>query len=152
MVSISVDRSRISTHYKATVTVTSDTPFKAYEARGSLADDKHGRGTGFCLLGDDADAVNGVVTLPSAVNTVSFDVESAELCDIDGDYRISVFTMDENGVWDDTCVLLTASDEELFGSDGKKILAKRNGSGADESYMSAYSGEQINNFVNEVLR
>ena len=41
MVSISVDRSRISTHYKATVIVTSDTPFIAYEARGSHADEKY---------------------------------------------------------------------------------------------------------------
>ena len=152
MVSISVDRSRISTHYKATVTVTSDTPFSAYEARGSYADEKYGRGIGYCLLSDDNATGNGVVSLASAVTSVSFDVESSELCDADGDYRISVFTMNTDGVWDDTCLLLTSSGEELYGSDGRKILARRNGSGTDERCISAYSGAQINNFTEEVLR
>ena len=152
MVSITVDRIRISSNLKATVTITSDTPFIAYEARGYYAGEKYGRGIGYCLLSDDKTTTNGVVTLASAVSSVSFDVESAELDDIEGDYRISVFVMDSNGVWDDTCVLYSSSGEVMLGSDGKKICAKRNGSGTDASYISAYSGAQINNFVNEVLK
>lgn len=152
MVSISADTLRISSHVKANVTVTSDTPFNAYEARGYYASDRYGRGIGFCLLSDDEAAENGVAELPVAVNTVSFDVEASELQDTEGVFRIAVFVRDENGVWDDTCTLLTASGETVYGSDGCKILAKRDGSGTDESFGSAYSGAQINNFVNEVQK
>ncbi len=151
MVSISVDRNRISEHFKATVTVTSDTPFTAYEARGYYAGDIYGRGIGYCLLSDDLTVADGVVTLSSAVTTVTFDVEAKELGYADGDYRICVFVKTENGNWDDTCQLYTSAGEAVVDSEGRNVLAKRNGSGSDEAYASAYSGKAINDFITEVL-
>lgn len=152
MLSITVDRTRISENLKATVTVTSDTPFTAYEARGTEAGQAYGRGTGYCLLSDDITADNGVVTLAQAVTTVSFDIEAAELDYADGEYRISVFVRDENGVWSDCCQLYTSASEAVTDADGKNVLAKRDGSGTDESYVSAYSGNDIDSFITEVLK
>lgn len=150
MLTITVDRNRISPHYKATVNVSSDEPIRAYEARATKSGEAFGRGVGFDLLSDDASALNGVVTLSSAVTSFSFDIESAELSS-DGDYLISVFVRDENGVWNDCSALFTSASQPVRDSSGAYILAKRSGSGTDTSYQSAYTGDQINNFVSEVL-
>ena len=150
MLTITVDRNRISPYCKATVNVSSDEPIRAYEARATKKGEAFGRGVGYDLLSDDASASNGVVTLSSSAKSFSFDIESAELA-ADGDYRISVFVRDENGVWNDCSALYTSASQRVRDSNGAYVMVKRSGSGTDTSYKSAYSGDVINNFISEVL-
>lgn len=151
MVTVATDRNRISRHFKGTVTVISDVPIAAYEARATKKGAPWGRGIGYDILSDDALSVNGVVTPPQAVSSFSFDVESGELSS-DGDYRISVYVMDSSGVWSDCCNLFTNLSQAVVDSQGAYVLTKRNGTGTDESYASAYTGTDIDNFINEVLK
>lgn len=147
---VTIDRNRISSHLKATVTVISDTPFSAIEARATKKGSGFGRGVGICLLSDDESASEGVITLPSAVNSYTFDAECSEIM-TDGEYRISVFVMNTNDTWSDCSALLTNSSEVIYGKDSKKLLIERDGSGTDEVYISAYSGADIDGFITEVL-
>lgn len=150
MLTISIDRNRISTKFKATVTVQSDEPVYAYEARATRQGQPYGRGVGYDLLSDDASASNGIVTLSTPVSSFSFDIESTEL-QTDGDYRISIYVRNKDGIWNDCCQLYTSSAEAVRDSSGAYVLVKRDGSGTDASYTSAYTGNDINNFVSEVL-
>lgn len=150
MINVTIDRNRISEHFKATVTVTSDEAFTKIEARATKKGSSFGKGIGICLLGDDAVSSDGVVTFSSAVNSFVFDAESHEIV-TDGEYRISVFVLTEDGKWNDGAAVLTAEGESVYDTDGNRIFAKRNGSGTDEAYQSAYSGDDINNFISEVL-
>lgn len=150
MVTVTIDRNRISNFFKATVNVTSDKPFVLIEARATKKGSGFGRGVGICLLSDDVTTLNGVVTLPSAVKNFTFDAESGEIL-TDGEYRISIFVLTEDGKWNDGSALLTSLSEEVFDSNGDKVFVKRNGSGTDETYKSAYSGDVINSFISEVL-
>lgn len=152
MLTVTVDRNRISETYKATVTVVSDTAFTAIEARATEVGASYGRSIGYDLLADDNSAESGVVTLGEAVTEYSFDVESSELYYADGDYRISVYVMNESGVWSDCCLLYTSSGEAVIDSNGAAVLVKRAGTGTDERYTSAYSGADIDNFISEVLQ
>lgn len=150
MLTITVDRNRISPYCKATVNVQSDEPIIAYEARATKSGESFGRGVGYDLLSDDATASNGVVTLSSSAKSFSFDIESTELLS-DGAYRISVFVKDENDVWNDCSALYTSASQPVRDANGAYVLAKRSGAGTDTSYKSAYTGDQINNFISEVL-
>ena len=100
MLTISIDRNRISNHFKANVSVNSDVPVTAYEARATKINEAYGKGIGYNLLSDDATALNGVVNLEMPVKTFSFDIESSKL-QADGNYRISVYVRNENGMWKD---------------------------------------------------
>ena len=150
VIDITIDRNRISNHFKATVTVTSDLPFIAIEARATHYGAAFGKGIGICLLSDDATSSNGVVTLPSAVKSYIFDAESNEI-QTDGVYRITIFVKTEDGKWNDGSALYTSSGEKVFDSAGASVFAKRDGSGTDDMYTSAYSGDVINSFISEVL-
>lgn len=150
MLTILIDRNRISNYLKATVSVNSDVPVTAYEARGTKNGESYGRGIGYNLLSDDVSTSNGVVNLSSPANSFSFDIESAELA-ADGEYRISVYVRNENGVWNDCCQLYTYDSETVRDSNGDYVLVKRTGNGTDDSYKSVFTGNDINNFVTEVL-
>ena len=150
VINVTIDRNRISSRFKATVNVSSDKPFTSVEGRATKKGSAFGRGTGICLLSDDSATTNGVVTLPSAVNNYSFDVECSEIL-TDGEYRISVFVMTEDGKWNDCSVLLTSADETVYDKNSDVVLVERNGSGTDETYISAFSGDVINEFISEVL-
>lgn len=150
MLEINIDRNIISAHLKCTVSVNSDTPVKAYEARATKTGEAWGRGIGYDLLEDDTASVNGVVTPEKTVGSFSFDIESHELSS-DGEYRITVYIMDSNGVWNDCCNLFTNASEAVKDKNGAYVLAKRNGNGRDDSYKSAYSGAQIDNFISGVI-
>ena len=150
MIKVTIDRNRISSRFKATVNISADKLFTCVEGRATKKGSAFGRGTGICLLSDDSATTNGVVTLPSAVDNYSFDVECGEIL-TDGEYRISVFVMTEDGKWNDCSVLLTSADETLCDKNADVILVKRNGSGTDETYKSAFSGDVINEFISEVL-
>lgn len=150
MIDITIDRNRISNHFKATVTVTSDLPFIAIEARATHYGAAFGKGIGICLLSDDATSSNGVVTLPSAVKSYNFDAESNEI-QTDGVYRITIFVKTEDGKWNDGSALYTSSGEKVFDSTGASVFTKRDGSGIDDMYISAYTGDIINSFISEVL-
>lgn len=149
MLTIQTDRNRISNHFKATVRVMSDESVYAYEARATRQGEPFGRGVGYDLLTDDTSSANGVVTLTSPATELIFDIESSELSS-DGDYRICIYVMNGDGVWNDTCQLYTSSGEEVKDSDGRNVLVKRE-DGTQQSYVSAYSGTDINNFIAEVL-
>ncbi|MBR5232978.1 MAG: hypothetical protein IKW03_02090 [Clostridia bacterium] len=150
MIDITIDRNRISSFFKAEINVTSDVPFTSIEARATKTGSAFGRRTGICLLRDDVTLSDGVVNLPSAVNEYSFDAECAEI-QTDGEYRISVFVLTEDGKWNDGSVFLSLSGETVVDSDGALIFVKRDGSGTDETYRSAYSGNDYNSFISEVL-
>ena len=150
MITVVIDRHRISRHFKSKVSVTSDVPIRAYEARAAVTGQPYGKGIGYDLLGDDLSLTNGVVELAKAVTSFSFDVESAELA-ADGDYRICVYVRDEDGVWNDCCQLYTSSSETVIDSRGDYVLIKRAGNGTDTSYKSLFSGNDIDNFIAEVL-
>ena len=90
-----------------------------------------------------------MLILSAPVNEFSFDVEKTELFS-DGEYRISVFLRNTDGVWNDCSALLTSQGENLVDSLGRKMFAKRN-VGTEETYISAYDGTVIDNFITEVL-
>ena len=150
MIAVTIDRNRIRGYLKGIVTVISDVPFVASEARATKNGEAWGRGIGYDLVSDDVSSVNGVVTLSSAVYSFTFDVEADELSS-DGDYRISVFVMDSSGVWNDCFNLFTKLLQAVVDKNGAYVLAKSNGGGTEESYISAYSGGEIDNFIREVL-
>ena len=150
MITVMIDRNRISRHLKATVTVNSDVQITAYEARATKIGSPYGKGIGYDLLADDISAVNGVVSTESPVNSFEFDIESAELS-ADGGYRISVYVKDTNDAWNDCCQLYTASGEAVIDSTGKNVLVKRSGNGTDTSYKSAFTGDNFDDFIAEVL-
>lgn len=152
MLTVTADRNRISENYKATVTVVADTPFAAIEARATENGSAYGRGIGYDMLSDDNSSDSGVITFADAVTEYSFDVECSELGYLDGNYRISVFVMDSDGIWSDCCALYTNASEQVKDSQGDAVLVKRTGTGTDESYTSAYSGADIDNFISEVLQ
>lgn len=148
MLTVTVDRQRISSVFSATVTVISDELFDAVEVRATALGDDFGKGVGLCMLGDDLTVSEGTVLLDSLVSELTFDVEKEEL-DADGDYRISVFVRNESGVWNDCAFLMTASGESIVDNNGATILVKREG-GKDETYISAYEGFAVDEFVAEV--
>lgn len=150
MLTISIDRNRISNHFKANVSVSSDEPITAYEARATKTGQPYGKGIGYDLLSDDVTSSNGVVNLNSPVNAISFDIESSELTS-DGNYRIGIYVRNERGVWNDCCQLHTLASEAVVDSNNDYILVKRTGNGTDALYKSVYQGNDINNFVTEVL-
>ena len=150
MVTVTTDRTGISPHLKATVTVSSDSPFYAVEARATAVNEAFGRGLGYDLLWDDASSTNGVVSFTDGISSFTFDIEAVEIYDGDGTYRISVFVKDENGVWNDCGQLYTKDSEAVFDKDNNAVLAKRVGS-ISESYTSTYSGTEIDSFITEVL-
>ncbi len=150
VINVAIDRKRISNYFKATVTVTSDKTFTQVEARATKNGSGFGRGIGICLLSDDAETSNGVVTLPSAVKNFTFDAESSEIL-ADGEYRISVFVLTDDGKWNDGSLLFTSSSETVYDTNGNKVYVKRDGSGTDEVYTSVYSGVVIDSFIAEVL-
>ena len=150
MITITIDRNRISNHFKANVSVNSDVPVTAYEARATLIGERYGKGIGYDLLSDDIASSNGVVNLSSPVSSFSFDIESAELS-ADGEYRIVVYVKNESGVWNDCCQFYTSASEVIRDSNNDYVLAKRTGIGTDTLYKSTFTGNDINNFVTEVL-
>ena len=150
VVEITIDRNRISNYFKATVNVVSDIPFTAVEARATPYGATFGKGIGICLLSDDAATSDGVVTFSESVNNFTFDAQADELLS-DGEYMISVFVLTEDGKWNDGSGLYTSSGEIVSDSQGKSVFTKRNGSGTDDIYISAYSGDTINSFISEVL-
>ena len=150
MITVMIDRNRISRHLKANVTVNSDVQITAYEARATKVGNSYGKGIGYDLLSDDISSVNGVVSMQNPAKSFGFDIESTELSS-DGDYRISVYVKDSNDVWNDCCQLYTASSEPVVDSEGKYILVKRAGNGTDTLYKSVFSGKDIDSFIKEVL-
>lgn len=150
LIDITIDRNKISNHFKATVNVISDIPFTAIEARATAYGAAFGKGIGICLLSDDSSVAGGVVTLPAAVKQYTFDAESDEL-QTDGVYRITVFVQTEDGKWNDGSALYTSSGERVFDFEGASVFAKRDGSGTDDMCTSAYTGDIINSFISEVL-
>lgn len=150
MIAVTIDRNRISRHLKAVVTVSSDIQITAYEARATKIGTPYGKGIGYDLLSDDSSAFDGVVSAETPVTSFSFDIESAELA-ADGDYRISIFVRDSEGVWNDCCQLYTSSSEAVIDSAGKYILVKRSGNGTDTSFESEFSGVDMDDFIAEVL-
>lgn len=150
MLNISADRDKISAYFKSTVTITSDEKFSAVEVRATKVGEAYARGKGLCVLSDEAQCVDGVVTFDDAISSFTFDVTASEL-DTDGEYRISIYVSDSRGVWNDTCTLLTNVEDTVKDSNGRYVLVKRNGTGTDEYYKSSYSGEEIDEFIKEVL-
>ena len=150
MITVMIDRNRISRHLKATVTVNSDVQITAYEARATKTGDPYGKGIGYNLLSDDFSLTNGVVIPEKPVKSFSFDVDSVELA-ADGDYRISIYVRNSKGVWDDCCQLYTVAFENVKDSKGDYILVKRVGQGTDLLYKSVFSGKDMNDFITEVL-
>lgn len=148
MLTVEVDRQRISSVFSAMVTVRSDELFDAVEVRATKNGDDFGRGIGLCMLCDDLTVSDGIVLLDSPVSELTFDVEKNEL-DTDGDYRISVFVRNESGVWNDCATLMTAAGESVMDQNGAPVLVKREG-GTEENYISAYKGAVIDSFVTEV--
>ncbi|MBQ8209913.1 MAG: hypothetical protein IJZ35_04965 [Clostridia bacterium] len=152
---VSIDRSRISGSFKANITVTEENGFDAFEVRATKVNEPYMRGVGYDLLSDDvADGYfceNGVAYADSALTSFSCDVESSEL-DADGEYRISVYIRNTDGIWNDVCALYTNSSQMLVDSNGEYVYAQRLGTGFDDSYTSVFSGEEIDSFIKEVLK
>lgn len=150
MLTISIDRNKISSHFKASVSVVSDTAIDAYEARATLFGAPYGRGVGYDLISDDAAAADGAAPLSPAAASFSFDVEAAELPS-DGKYRISVYVRDTNGIWNDCDYLVTKTADAVRDSSGAYVQVKRTSASINTFYQSAYTGDEINNFITEAL-
>lgn len=154
MLTVSMDRDRISEHFKATVSVTSDVNITAFEVRATKVGEPYASGEGYDLLSDDSSdfytVKDGVAYASEPLNSFSFYIEASELA-ADGEYRISIYVRNSDGIWSDVCQLYTNSSQALVDSSGAYVLVKRLGTGTDCLYTSSYSGEEIDNFISEVL-
>ena len=154
MPDIIIDRQKISSHFKANVTVISDFEFVAVEVRATKTGEPYMKGCGYDLISDDRSeeyyTENGIAYTYEPVTSISFDIESSELRG-DGEYRISIYLKNTDGVWNDVCGLYTNASEAIVDCNGKYIFAQRNMTGVDKSYISVFSGEETDNFVSEVL-
>lgn len=152
MITVAVNNSRIGPNKKASISVYSDNDFfNGIEARATAEGAPYGRGWGYDLLKDDYQTENGVLPLNEVTDLFNFDAEADELGS-DGIYRISVYVRNLSGIWNDCCGLYINTNERVKDSGGSYVLAKRDGSGTDEQYISAYSGDDIDNFVSGVLK
>lgn len=124
-VSINVDRTAIAAGGKATVTLTSDENMYAVECRATLSGAPWGRGIGTDVLSDDIQTSGGIYVLPSPSTSFSFDVESAELVSGDGTYRVTIYTRDSRGVWDDTVLYTPSGSSGLRTMDGLKFKVQK---------------------------
>lgn len=99
VVTLSPDKEKINGNGTVTVSVSTDIPASAFEARATLLNASYGRGIGINLISDDlaVDAA-GVHTFSTPVTSWSFDVAYSEIA-ADGTYRISVYARNANGVW-----------------------------------------------------
>ena len=116
-VTLSVDRSAIPSGGKANVTVTASENIYAIECRATLSGAPWGLGVGTDVLADDLQTEYGFYELPTPSTTFSFDVESSELLNGDGTYRITVFVRDSRGVWDDIELFIPEGSDGLITSD-----------------------------------
>lgn len=55
-------------------------------------------------------------------------------------------------IWSIKCKLCESRGYFIVDSSGATILLRRNGTGGETVYTSAYSGEEIDNFITEVLK
>ena len=154
MLTISVDRKKISNNITATVSVFSDYMFDAVEVRATKAGEPYMRGLGYALLADEKiygySPADGTVYFDSPVSYFNFSVSAPEL-GTDGKYRISVYVRDTLGVWNDVCPVYTSEMQQLTDVNGAHIFVCRDGTGTDEQYKSACKGVHIDNFIHEVL-
>lgn len=124
-ITFDVDKSAIANGGKAIVNITSSEYMTAIECRATLSGAPWGRGIGTDVLADDARTVDGVYTFSVSRNTFSFDVESAELLSGDGTYRITVYTRNAKGVWDDTVLFVPSGSSGLLTADGKTFKVQK---------------------------
>lgn len=155
MLTFLTDRNRISNHFKACVTVNSDTEFDAFQVRATKIGEPYMLGVGYDLLCDDlidgGYCLDGTAYVYEPATSLSFDIESSEL-ENDGEYRISVYVRNTHGTWNDVCPLYTKDEQLIVDSNSAYIFVQRLGFGTDDSYTSAYAGEDIAEFISEVLK
>lgn len=152
MLTITVDNTKIGVNKKANVNVYCDNDFfNGIEARATIEGEPYGKGFGYDLLKEDYGAENGVLTFDDVTDSFNFDVEAGDLGG-DGKYRISVYIRNLFNIWNDCCSLYINTNERVKDTGGSYVLVKRDGSGTDEKYISAYTGEEIDYFVSEVLK
>lgn len=155
MPEIVIDRYKISSHLKANVNVNSDFEFIAFEVRATKTGEPYMRGCGYDLISDDtAESYyidNSIAYTYEPLKNISFDIESVELAG-DGEYRISVYLKNTDGIWNDVCCLYTNTYQLLVDSNGSYVCAQRNATGTDENYISVFNGGEIENFIKEVLQ
>ena len=144
-ITLSVDRSAIPSGGKANVTVTASENIYAVECRATLSGASWGHGVGTDVLADDYNTANiGYYELPTPSDTFAFDVESNELV-TDGTYRITIYTRDSRGVWDDTFLFIPLGSDSFVTADGLTLRTQRSGNGGD--YNSVHTGQQIDNGI-----
>ena len=99
VITVSPDKEKINGSGLVAVSVTTDIPASAFEARATLLNASYGRGIGINLISDDLDVdAAGVHTFSTPTSSWSFDVAYSEIAN-DGAYRISVYARNANGVW-----------------------------------------------------
>lgn len=155
MPDIVIDRYKISKYFKANVTVNSDFAFVAFEVRATKTDEPYMRGCGYDLISDDESEAyyidNSIAYTYEPVTNISFDIEAAELAG-DGEYRITVYLKNTDGIWTDACCLYTNTSQLLVDCNGYYVYSQRNSTGMDECYVSQFSGEEIESFISGVLK
>ena len=98
-VSVTPDYAKINGSGLSTVSVSTNINAKAFEARATLDGQPYGRGIGTNVISDDVMVDSSGVHIFSAPTTSwSFDVAYTEI-NTDGEYRISVYAMNEDNVW-----------------------------------------------------
>lgn len=154
MPEIVIDRYKISSHFKANVNIISDFDFVAFEVRATKIGEPYMRSCGYDLISDDKSEAyyidNSIAYTYEPVRNISFDIEAGELSG-DGEYRISVYLKTADGIWSDACCVYTNNSQLLVDCNGAYIYVQRNLTGTDESFVSLFSGEEIEKFICEVL-
>lgn len=91
------DRTKISSHISCNVSFSVNENFRQFEARATLIGEPYGRGIGTLIMQMQIASPN---FYPANTN-YSFVITDETLANVDGNYRISLYAMNSDGIWSD---------------------------------------------------
>ena len=115
----SVSRTEISAapgFNSATVTFSSNLPYTQFQCRATKAGEAYGVDVGTLVAS---------FSYTPAGTQRTFEIYDEFLLQGDGDYRISLFALGEDGAWNDNHLFLPSGASGLLTSDGKQFLCVR---------------------------
>ena len=99
-----------------TVTFSSDLPYTQFQCRATKAGEAYGVDVGTLVAS---------FSYTPAGTQRTFEIYDEFLLQGDGDYRISLFALGEDGAWNDNHLFLPSGASGLLTSDGKQFLCVR---------------------------
>lgn len=137
----SYDKNRLGINQFITVTFRCDRDISEFRARATRKGEPWGKDTGTLIA---------AFSYTPADTQRTFEIYDTHLTQGDGEYDIYLYAQSvEDGSWNDNCPLLTSNNEPVYDSNGQEVLCVRTSS-TQGDYVSSYTGQQVDNFVEAV--